>query len=286
MMRPRGGVVAGPAKALALADAKLGGLVEPEAVADVAARGEVAWPAVGVREPDAVLAHLGHRAGIARADAVVVEVAVEERNVPFAPVARIASLRPGEAEGHQGCELDCASIQRPIGFESFAHRVVDVRAQRPGGREQRGFGPRFAREAQPQRGRGLPERLGRHLVQIGAESVERIGRRALNHVEHRGLQVRVALAAHLVEHRRRHPCVLELSEGLARLHAPELAAVADEHQARDAQLVGDAQQRPRLRGAGERHLVDDEKGAGVLLLQRIERLRIGHAVRHLAAAGE
>ena len=160
---------------------------------------------------------------------VVSEVAVEERHIAFTPVARIASLRPGEAEGDQGCELDGASVQRPVGFASFAHRVVDVRAKCPRRREQRGFGPRFGREAKPQGGRGLPERLGRHVVQIAAESVERLGGRALNHVEHRGPQVRVALAAHFVQHRRRHVRVLELSEGLARLHAPELAAVADEH---------------------------------------------------------
>ena len=131
-----------------------------------------------------------------------------------------------------------------------------------------------------------PERFGRHLVQIPPEPVERLGRRPVYQVEHRGAKVRVSLAAHLVHHRRRHACVLELAEGLARLHAPELAAVADEHQARDVQSVRDAKQRPRLRGAGERHLVDDDHRARVVALQRIECFRIGHAVGHLARAGE
>ena len=123
-------------------------------------------------------------------------------------------------------------------------------------------------------------------MQIAPEPVERLGRCALDEVEHRGLQVRGSLAAHLVHHRRRHPRVLELAEGLARLHRPELAAVADEHEPRDIEPVRDAKQRPRLRGAGERHLVDDDHGARVVALQRIERFRIGHAVRHLPAPGE
>ena len=138
--------------------------------------------------------------------------------------------------------------------------------------------------------RGLPRSVAgsrpRRYTRAPPEPVERLGRCALYQVEHCGLQVRVALAAHLVHHRRRHPRVLELAEGLARLHRPELAAVADEHEARDAEAVGDAKQRPRLRGAGERHLVYDDHRARVVAFQRIECFGIGYAVGHLAAAGE
>ena len=246
----------------------------------------MARPAVRVDEQDAVLGDFGHLARVARADPVPEEVTVKERNVALAPVPCIALLRPGEPKRNQGLDLERASPKDPLDFEALAHCVVDLGAERPRRRKERGPGPRLGREPEPEPGRRFRERLSRNFVEVPAEALDRLRGRSLDHAEHRGLEVGVALAPDVVEERGRHPRELKLPEGLARLDAPELADVANEDQARDAHPVGDPKERPRLCGACERHLVDDEERAAVLPGQLLERPRIRHPVRDLTAAGE
>lgn len=237
-------------------------------------------------EQNALLGHFGHLARVARADPVPQQVTVEERDIALAPVPRVALLRARETERNQGLDLERVSPKDPLDFEALAHRVVDLDAARPGGRKEDGPGPRLGREPEPETGCRLRERLGRNFVEVSAKALDGLRGRSLDHVEHRGLEVGVALAPDVVQERGRHPRKLKLPEGLARLDAPELADVANEDQARDAHPIGDPKERPRLRGARERHLVDDEERAAVLLGQLLERLRIRHPVRDLAAAGE
>ena len=279
-------VISCPAKALALADLESPRLVELEPVADVALWNQVARPAIGMDEQDALLGNFGHGARVPRADPVPEEVTVKERNVALAPVPRIALLRPGEAEGDQCLDLERASAKNALGFKTLAHRVVDFGSESPGGCKERGLLPRFGGEPEPEPGRRLAERLGGHLVKIPSKPFDRLSGRPLDHVEHRGPEVGVALPPDLVHERGRHPRELKLPERLARLDAPKLAGVANEDEPRGAQSVGYPQKRPRLRGARERHLVNDEDGAAVLLSQRLERFRTRDAVRDFAALGE
>ena len=261
-------------------------LEELETVADVALGLQVARPAIGVDEPDALFAHFGHLARVARADPVSQQVTVEERNVALASVPCIALLRAREPKRNQGLDLERASPKDPLGFESLAHRVVDLGAERPGGRKERGPGPRLGREPEPEPGRRLRERLGQNLVETSAKPLDRLRGRSLDEIERRGLEVRVALPTHVVQERGRHPRELKLPEGLARLDTPKLADVANQYKVRDAQPIDYPKERPPLYGTGERHLVDDEEGAAVFPLQLSKRLRIRHSIRDLAAAGE
>ena len=279
-------VVARPAQLLALADAQRLRLEQVEPVAQLAARLQVPRPAVAVGKPDPVLLDLHHRAGVVPGDAEMLHVAVEERDVALAPVARVARLRAREVQRHERFEFHRAAAQRTLGFEALAHRLLDLRPERARRHKQRRPGTRLRRQTEPERGRHARDLLRRQFQKIAPETLQRRARLALDHVLDRGLQVRVALPAQLVHLRNAHARLLHLPEGLARLHAPQLPAVAHQHQPRHLQTVRDPEQRAGLRRARQRHLVHHDDRAAIALSQGAERLRIRHAVRHLPAARE
>ena len=138
--------------------------------------------------------------------------------------------------------------------------TVDRLAQRVARRHDPGVLAFLRRQLQPSRGDRAGDVVGFDLGDVRPKLLEGASDIALEARLDRFLQRRIALAHDLVHGRGLEPRALELGERLAGIHGIELLRVADQHDARDADFVRDAQQVPGLRGRGERALVDHQDG--------------------------
>ena len=139
-------------------------------------------------------------------------------------------------------------------------------------------------EVEPEPGRALAERVRVHLEHPVAETLDRERGVPRNHVQHRVLQRRVALAHHLVHHRARHPRLLEQAKRLTGLDRAKLPTIAHQHQPRRPGPARDPHQRAHLRRADHRRLVDDHEAAAEHLPCAGHQPRPGDAVADVAVA--
>ena len=122
------------------------------------------------------------------------------------------------------------------------------------------FARAFSSSPEPARGNRAGDIVRLHFRDIAPELLEGALDVPLQARLDRFLQRRIALAHDLVHRRGLHAGGLELGERLARVHRVELLRVAHQHHARDAELVGYAQEIARLHGGGERAFVDHQDG--------------------------
>ena len=149
--------------------------------------------------------------------------------------------------------------------------AVDGDAELVARRHHAGVLAFFGRQLQPARGDGARYVVRFHLRHMGSELFEGSANVARDACLDRFLQRGLALTHDLVHDRRLHARLLQLGEGLPRIHGVELLFVAHQHDPRNAQGVGDPEQVAGLDGGGERALVHHQ-----------HRLREG--VAHVAGA--
>ena len=149
-------------------------------------------------------------------------------------------------------------VDAALAGETLADMAVDLLAQRMARRHDPGVLALLRGEFEPSGGDRAGDIVGFHLGDVAAELLEGLGDVALEARLDGFLQRRIALAHDLVHGRGPHARTLELGEGLAGIDSIELLRVADQHDARNADFVGDAQQVPCLDGRGKRALVDHQ----------------------------
>ena len=278
--RTRRFAVAGPADALAGADVDRLGVEHAEVARRIARGAEAAGRAVGVGELDFVVADSGDGADVVAPASV--GVAVEHHRVAFGVAPGVGGIGAGQAPVDEARDGEGGAVQRPFQRKSLADGGVNLAAHRMGGGEQRGLGAGIVGEREPDAARGLAKRLAGGLLHPFAESAKRQVRMALARVGDRGGQGGIALAQHLVHHRRRHAGPLEHAEGLAGVHRAKLAGVSDEHHPRDVEGARDAKERLHLRRPHHRRLVHDEHRVG----ERVDAVGDALGVGQVAVAGE
>ena len=144
--------------------------------------------------------------------------------------------------------------------ETLADMAVDLLAESVTRRHDPGVLALLRGEPEPSGGDRAGDVVRLHLGDVAAELFEGAADVALEARLDGFLQLRIALAHDLVHGRGLHAGGLELCEGLAGIDGVELFCIAHQHHARDAHLVGDAQQVASLHGRGERTLVDHQDG--------------------------
>ena len=254
-------VVAGPADPLPGMEFDSLRLEEIDPVAQVLRRIGPAGLAVGVLEKNLLSFRPDDVEDVARLRLNAVDIGVEHRDVVFVPVGKVPFLGPGEVEIDVALDLEGSAVQAPLGLEALADGARDLPpANMGGGQHLRGLAG-FHVEVEPQ-GRGPWSEFVRiHLQDTGAEFLNGEIGFLVDHVKHRGLEALVALAHHLVHHRRLHAGLLQHPERLPGLDRAQLRLVAHQGDAGDARRFGDAGEAVHLRHADQRRLVHHEEGA-------------------------
>ena len=114
------------------------------------------------------------------------------------------------------------------------------------------FSPRFRVEPEPARGNRAGDVVGFDLGDVAPELLEGLADLALEARLDRLFEVGIALAHDLVHDGGLHARGLELREGFSRIDGIELLGVAHQHDARDADFVGDPQEVAGLHGGRQR----------------------------------
>ena len=203
---------------------------------------------------------------------------MEDHGVALGVASEVGGLGPAEAPVDEALDEECASVERPFEGEPLANGGVNLAAHRVGRGEHRGPGAGIIRQREPDAPCGLAECCAVGLLHALAQSAQCQVRRSLAHMGDGGGECGVALAQHLVHHRRCHPRLLEHPERLAGVHRLELPCVAEEHDAGDLELLRNPKERLHLHRANHRRLVDGEHGACERLPAPGEALGVGEVV--------
>ena len=203
---------------------------------------------------------IGHAAFVALRDTEAPVVPLESYHVAGCVVGGERLLRRGVPAGDQPVDFQGRPAERAVTGEAVPDMAVDAPAQCVARRHEAGVLAGIAREPEPARGGGAGEIVRLDLGDALAELLERAAHVSCEARAHGFLQLRVFLPEDFVHDGGLHARALELGEGLAGIDRVELLLVADQHHARDAQGVRDAEQIPGLDGGGERALVDYQHG--------------------------
>ena len=272
--------VAGPADPVAGAQLDPLGVADPEIPRGIARGTEAALLPVRMGEHHHAVLDAGDGADVVPPAPVV--IAVERGNVARLVVPDVGGLGTGQAAVDQPVDREHLSVQGALQLQPLAHRLVGLAADRVRGGEQQGVGPLLRRQRKP-----LPRRLEAELFpgRLADPFAETLDRRAgLAHARlGDGLeQPGIALAQHLGHGGGLHPRLLQQSEGLARIHRPQLRRVAHQRNPGHPETVRDPEQVGHAHRVDHRGLVDGQHRAGVLRARMGEGLRVGE----IAEAGQ